>query len=109
MTNATPEEDGPEELNVSLNNYPPSGGQAAMRPMLFGGPGPARVFIELDADEHSMKVALTLANVAENDEIPTFLADLIELLQMVASSPLTTSALAAELARTEGGSDVSGE
>lgn len=83
------------ELSIDVRNFPPSGPNAELRPMMFGGPGNPLALVEIVGET---EVVITLANLAENDEIADQIRAVIELLELVLGEDVEGKA-AAELER----------
>lgn len=100
MTDSTPEEEG-LELSIDVRNFPPGGPNAELRPLMFGGPGNPMMLVEIVGESD---VTITLANVAENDEIPETLERMKDLLELVLGTDVGQKAEAEiERMREEGG------
>lgn len=89
------------EFKIQLTNYPPSSSEAVMQMVSFGPIGPIRMMLtieESDEDENTMIAGLTISNAAEHAEVPEFLADMIQLLQMIQET--SGAALEEQLGKT---------
>lgn len=73
---------------LELTNYPASGTEAALRPVMFGGASDrVVVLIEIfEGDSGEDSYAFTIGNGPRNDEVSTFLTDLADMVTMVAES-----------------------
>ena len=71
---------------ITVVNYPAEGQTTAIRTVMFGGPAPVTLLMEVDEDDGELVITLTIGNGPANPDLPEFLSDLRNLLSAVVDS-----------------------
>ncbi|OJU39707.1 MAG: hypothetical protein BGN97_00360 [Microbacterium sp. 69-10] len=82
-----------DELSINIVNYPPSGSEVSLQTVAFGPVGPMRLMVEIDSEDASTDIKITVGNAAEHAELGDFLRDMAELLTAIAESDETEEAI----------------
>ncbi|GAT73578.1 glycosyltransferase [Microbacterium sp. HM58-2] len=75
------------DITLDIVNYPPSGSEVELVTMAFGPMGPMRVMLDMDVTDEGVAVKITVSNAAEHADLPEFLRDVAEMLNVIVASP----------------------